>query len=660
MKKTLNLITKLVLATAIVTTATAFYSCDSGLNLEEYKESQEEWSPENNPPSGPLPMARPEVESLMGISSVKLMDEENKFLVRAVNENYSRGTGVGEVGVDAFHDTNRYRIPSATVIPGGDYAGRLLVISDARFGSRTDLPAKASTWVRYSDDNGLTWSNIQAVSDFNDTDMSGVQAAMNRMSVSTGDASIGADSKGNVYSISSFVPPMIGNFFGATSTAQGSPYVWIDGEWYLRLRKGEQHNWSGNSFTEKGNFTQYKSESRNGNSADFVYAVSVKGGPIKVLNGNNSDTPTLGANIGYYMDEYYYLYKGTSAGGTQLTSSQVVAKSSSTNPDQWGAAAVNYELNSETQIHQHVFMPMSPFQVWRGGTFLGMTKSSNGGETWDKTIDITYMTNTFYANNKSNANLENYKCRQYICPTRGFEVENGQYAGQVVFALYMTNGKTGKATEQATIIRTKDQGATWTPGTSFAGGNGTTHKGESAVVEAPNGDLILVSRNYREGGYYPTYAYTTNGGNTWTEKGTVWGGAKSEDNPLYSCGNLISAINLRFTKSNLGNPLVAFSTDSGGGGNDAGRNNGKLWIAAVVADGAGGWKFDFTCDLNAGPVGTPYGIPNNWNSKYFHYSSLAETFNGKIFSAYEGAAWSMGNEHGGPVIDYAFFTLNRR
>lgn len=653
MKKKLNLTIKLVLAASIAIAAAAFYSCDSGLNLEEYRTAGE-WGPSR------VPMAPPLEKSLLGISSVKLMDEENEFLVRAVNDAYSRGTGRGTVGVDAFHDTNRYRIPSATVIPGGNYAGRLLVISDARFGSRTDLPAKASTWVRYSDDSGRTWSNIQAVSDFDDTDMSGVQAAMNRMSVSTGDAAIGADSKGNVYSISSFVPPMIGNFFGGTSNAKGSPYVWIGGECYLRLRKGDQHNWTDNKFTEKDSFTEYTSETRNGDSADFVYAVSVKGGPIKVLNDNDTDNPTLGNDIGYYMDKYYYLYKGTSTNGEKVTSSQVIATSNSSDPDAWSASGVTYTLNSSKQIHQHVFMPMSPFQVWRGGTFLGMTKSSDGGETWDKTIDITYMTNTFYANNTSNANLDNYKCRQYICPTRGFEVENGQYANQVVFALYMTNGKSGKATEQATIIRTEDQGTTWIPGTGFAGENGTTHKGESAVVEAPNGDLILVSRNFREAGYYPTYAYTKDGGNTWTEKGTVWTGDKNANNPLYSCGNLISVINLRFTKSILGNPLVAFSTDSGGAGGDTGRNNGKLWIAAIVADGAGGWKFDFSCDLGGGPVGTPYGIPNNWNSQYFHYSALAETFNDKIFSAYEGAAWSYTNEHGGPVIDYAFFTLNRR
>lgn len=657
MKRKHNLTTKLALAAAVIT-ATAFYACDSGMNLEEYRTAFSEWG------ATTVPMSPPLEKTLLGISSVKLMDEENKFLVRAVNDAYSQNTGAGTVGVDAFHDTNRYRIPSATVIPGGNYAGRLLVISDARFGSRADLPAKASTWVRYSDDSGRTWSNIQAVSDFDDTDMSGVQADKNLMSVSTGDSAIGADSKGNVYSISSFVPPMIGNFFGGTSNAKGSPYVWIGGECYLRLRKGDQHDWTNNKFTEKDSFTEYTSETRNGDSADFVYAVSVKGGPIKVLNGNNTGSPTLGNEIGYYMDKYYYLYKGNSKDDTKkVTSSQVVAKSDNNDPDQWAGTSVKFTLKKSNQIHQHVFMPMSPFQVWRGGTFLGLTKSSNGGQDWEKTIDITYMTNTFYANNTSNANLDNYKCRQYICPTRGFEVENGQYANQVVFALYMTNGKSGKATEQATIIRTEDQGTTWIPGTGFAGENGTTHKGESAVVEAPNGDLILVSRNFREAGYYPTYAYTKDGGNTWTEKGTVWTGKKNADNPLYSCGNLISVINLRFTKSILDNPLVAFSTDSGGAGGDAGRNNGKLWIATIVADGAGGWEFDFSCDLGGGPVGAPYGIPqSSYNSIYFHYSSLAETFNGKIFSAYEGAAWSYNNKDkaGGPVIDYAFFTLNRR
>lgn len=654
MKRKHNLTTKLALAAAVIT-ATAFYACDSGMNLEEYRTAFSEWG------ATTVPMSPPLEKTLLGISSVKLMDEENKFLVRAVDENQSRTTGAGTVGVDAFHDTNRYRIPSATVIPGGNYAGRLLVISDARFGSRADLPAKASTWVRYSDDSGRTWSNIQAVSDFNDTDMSGVRAAVNRMSVSTGDAAIGADKDGHVYSISTFVPPMIGNpaAFQATSTAAGSPYVWIEGEWYLRLRKGDQHTWTEDEFKEKTTFTEYKAESYNGNDPIYVYAVSVKGGPIKKLIGNNTNTPSLGNEIGYYMDEYYYLYKGNSKNGTQkVTSSQVVATSSSTDADKWGLTDISFSLNPGEQIHQHVFMPMSPFQVWRGGTFLGMTKSSDGGQTWDKTIDITYMTNHHYATNTSNQNLANNLCRQFICPTRGIEVQKGQFAGNMVFALY-TVVDSGSAREGATLIRTADKGETWKVGNTFAG-HSSVNKGESAVVEAPNGDLILVSRNFRSKSNYPTYAYTKDGGDTWTEKGTVWTGDKKADNPLFSCGNLISVINLRFTKSILGNPLVAFSTDSGGAGGDTGRNNGKLWIAAIVADGAGGWKFDFSCDLGGGPVGAPYGKPSNWDSAYFHYSSLAETFNGKIFSAYEGAAWSHTNEHGGPVIDYAFFTLNRR
>ena len=105
------------------------------------------------------------------------------------------------------------------------------------------------------------------------------------------------------------------------------------------------------------------------------------------------------------MDKYYYLYKRNSKDDTQnVTSSQVVAKSDNNNPDRWAGTSVKFTLNKSNQIHQHVFMPMSPFQVWRGGTFLGLTKSSNGGQDWEKTIDITYMTNTFYANNKSNTN----------------------------------------------------------------------------------------------------------------------------------------------------------------------------------------------------------------------------------------------------------------
>lgn len=655
---------------AVLLLAMALAGCDSGLNDPGTSGGGGAGGGGTNPGSGtdesPL-WNKPDVKKLYGIFGVARGDDEQKYLVKAVDAQWSKGTGAGTVGVDAFHDTNRYRIPSATVIPGGKYAGRLLVISDSRFGHRGDLPAKASTWVRYSDDHGNTWSNIATVSDFDDTDMSGARSGMDRMSVSTGDSAIGADSNGYVYSISTFVAPMTGNTFEGTSNQAGSPYVYIGGEWYLRLRKNTElyndgSDWDEGTFTEKGIWTPYTSETYAGNDAVYVYAAPVKGGQLRKLNGNNN-TPSLGDHIPVWIDEYYYLYKD--AGLSQkLTASQLkTSGGEGKNPDDWSKWKENnvtISINSATPVHQHLFMPMSPYQVWRGGTFLGMTRSKDGGQTWEKTKDITYMTNKFIAANTSNKNLNNNLTRQFVCPTRGFELQNGSRKGTVVFAIYMVGSESlASGSEAASFVWTQDGGETWTAASSFTGGTSSEYKGETAIVEAPDGDIILVSRNVRNGKDRPTYSVSTNFGSSWTNKGKVWTGQDKNTHPLYSSGNLISAINLRFTKSILGNSLVAFSTDNGGGNDDAGRKDGHLWLASLVEDDDG-WKFDFNCDLAGSPIGMKYGYPSG-GSASFHYSSVVETFDGNIFSAYEGSAWAgPGGEHGGPVIDYAHFTLNRK
>ena len=52
MKRKHNLTTKLALAATVIT-ATAFYACDSGMNLEEYRTAFSEWGATTVPMSPP-------------------------------------------------------------------------------------------------------------------------------------------------------------------------------------------------------------------------------------------------------------------------------------------------------------------------------------------------------------------------------------------------------------------------------------------------------------------------------------------------------------------------------------------------------------------------------------------------------------------------------
>ena len=57
-----------------------------------------------------------------------------------------------------------FRIPALFTLK----SGRILACGDVRYGNGTDDPANIETAVRYSDDNGKTWSPVKFVNSFND------------------------------------------------------------------------------------------------------------------------------------------------------------------------------------------------------------------------------------------------------------------------------------------------------------------------------------------------------------------------------------------------------------------------------------------------------------------------------------------------------------
>ena len=57
-----------------------------------------------------------------------------------------------------------FRIPALYTLK----SGRILACSDIRYGNGTDDPANVDVAIRYSDDNGKSWSNVQFVNHFED------------------------------------------------------------------------------------------------------------------------------------------------------------------------------------------------------------------------------------------------------------------------------------------------------------------------------------------------------------------------------------------------------------------------------------------------------------------------------------------------------------
>jgi len=57
-----------------------------------------------------------------------------------------------------------FRIPAILTLKNG----RILACADVRYGNGTDDPANVDTGIRYSDDNGVTWSEPAFVNAFDD------------------------------------------------------------------------------------------------------------------------------------------------------------------------------------------------------------------------------------------------------------------------------------------------------------------------------------------------------------------------------------------------------------------------------------------------------------------------------------------------------------
>lgn len=56
-----------------------------------------------------------------------------------------------------------YRIPAMVVLGNKQYKGRILTVTDRRYNSNDDLPNKIDLVARYSDDNGVTWSDAKTI-----------------------------------------------------------------------------------------------------------------------------------------------------------------------------------------------------------------------------------------------------------------------------------------------------------------------------------------------------------------------------------------------------------------------------------------------------------------------------------------------------------------
>ena len=285
--------------------------------------------------------------------------------------------------------------------------------------------------------------------------------------------------------------------------------------------------------------------------------------------------------------------------------------------------ATDYTVDEDKNLFQNgtkvgnVLLSNSPLKVM-GTAFISMVYSDDDGVTWSKPIDL---------NKQAKAEWMRFFGTG---PGRGHQVKNGEYAGRLIFPIYVTNAS---GFQSSAVIYSDDNGETWEMGetatdgrpmadgtpasaetitTSTSGGVGQLT--ECQVVEMPNGQLKMFMRNTGGNSGRVRVATSFDGGATWDND-------VIRDEVLVEPYCQMSVIN--YSKKIDGKDALIFSNPNAGN-----RSNGTVRIGLITENGIhinGETKYDIEWKYsNVVAPGT------------FAYSCLSEMPNGEIGLFYEG------------------------
>lgn len=275
----------------------------------------------------------------------------------------------------------------------------------------------------------------------------------------------------------------------------------------------------------------------------------------------------------------------------------------------------NYTLDEDKNLYENgdkidnVLTSTSPLKVL-GTSYLSLIYSDDDGKTWSKPIDL---------NKDVKADWMKFLGTG---PGRGHQIKNGEYAGRIIFPIYLTNQN---GFQSSGAIYSDDNGATWKMGETVTDGrnmgNGQIGNAqtqtigeqltECQVVEMPNGQLKMFMRNT---GSYVRVATSFDGGATW-DSDVV------QDTNLREPYCQLSVIN--YSQKIDGKDALIFSNPDANS-----RINGTVKIGLISENGNhenGQPKYDI-----------------EWRYKklvkpgYFAYSCLTELPNKNIGLFYEG------------------------
>jgi Neuraminidase (sialidase) len=159
----------------------------------------------------------------------------------------------------------------------------------------------------------------------------------------------------------------------------------------------------------------------------------------------------------------------------------------------------------------NISAPMHIFKT----IYLWLTYSDDNGETWSNPVSI------------SDQVKEDWMKFCGTGPGVGIEVQNGEYAGRLIFPIYYTEAS---GFQSSACVYSDDGGVTWKRGESPNDGrinssgqatnsqnpSGISQLTESQIIELNNGHLLQFMRNYGGAGKVAV-ARSTDGGATWED-----------------------------------------------------------------------------------------------------------------------------------------------
>ncbi len=341
-----------------------------------------------------------------------------------------------------------FRIPALLTLK----SGRILACSDIRYGNGTDDPANIETAVRYSDDNGKTWSDVNLLNHFDDMEDADHNVAI-PTSASFVDSAIGESVSGIVYHVCDACPAFMG-LWSAGTYGKGNGY--IDGKLVLCDKTASDK--AENTKLDKEHYPYYVDDF---NEEGFA--------PVyKFADGKSYKN--------YFVDRFYNIYTKTESGYEPVLIKQMKKDGTL----------------SEKDIIANTFYAYAPIKMYPT-YYLWVRKSLDGGETWSdgKIINTEVGASGFTG----------------FAPGRGLSVKKDGKE-RTLFVIYDNNERR----EYASVIYTDDGGETWHRSKKAKEVGAAGKSSESQMVLLNNGVIRMYSRNTAD---RICYCDSTDFGETW-------------------------------------------------------------------------------------------------------------------------------------------------